>query len=62
MLTSNSAVCGQKKSRLVKSQEKTGLLSKLGIRTPFSYFSLIGDVFYKNSYFVLIKLKMISLI
>ena len=35
-LSSNCAVCGNKKSRFVKEQEAEGLLSNLGIRTPLS--------------------------
>ena len=35
-LSSNCAVCGNKKPRFVKEQEAEGLLSNLGIRTPLS--------------------------
>ena len=34
MLSSNCAVCGSKKSRFIKEQEASGLLSSLGIRIP----------------------------
>ena len=34
MILSNCAICGSKKSRLIKSQEAEGLLSNLGIKTP----------------------------
>ena len=34
MLVSNCAICGEKKSRFIKNQEASVLLSNLGIRTP----------------------------
>ena len=43
MLISNCAVCGEKKSRFVKNQEASRLLSKLGIRTPLSNILLISN-------------------
>ena len=36
MLVSNCPVCGKKKSRFIKNQEASGLLSVLGIRTSLS--------------------------
>ena len=36
MLVSNCAICGKKKLRLIKNQEASRLLNKLGIRTPLS--------------------------
>ena len=36
MILSKCAICGSKKSRFIKKQEAKGLLSKLGIKTPFS--------------------------
>ena len=47
MILSKCAKCGCKKSKFIKNQESKGLLSNLGIRTPFSkyqyrwYFDLI---------------------
>ena len=35
-MQSKCAVCGIKKSRLVKEQEARGLLSNLGIKTPLN--------------------------
>ena len=32
----NCDICGKKKSSFIKNQEASGLLSKLGIRTPLS--------------------------
>ena len=36
MLSSICATCGSKKSRFMKKQEVSGLLSNLGIKTPLS--------------------------
>ena len=46
MLSSNCAVCGDKKSRFMKEQEEKGLLSNLGIRTPLSKIPLLGDLLF----------------
>ena len=46
MLLSNCAICGKKKSKFIKNQEASGLLSKLGIRTPLSNIPLIGDILF----------------
>ena len=35
MLLSKCAVCDSKKSKFIKQQEASGLLSSLGIKTPF---------------------------
>ena len=42
MLSSNCAVCGSKKSKVIKEQEASGILSSLGIRTPLSQVPLLG--------------------
>ena len=36
MVLSKCAICGSKKSRIVKNQEAKGLLSNLRIKTPLS--------------------------
>ena len=36
MILSKCAICGSKKSKFIKKQEASGLLSKLGIKTPLS--------------------------
>ena len=36
ILSSECAICGNKKSRFIKEQEAKGLLSNLGIKTPLS--------------------------
>ena len=43
MVLSKCAICVRKKSRFIKNQEAKGLLSNLGIRTPLSKVSVLGD-------------------
>ena len=35
-----------KKSRFIKNQEAKGLLSNLGVRTPLSNLSILGDILF----------------
>ena len=42
MLLLKCAVCDSKKSKFIKLQEASGLLSKLGIKTPLSKIPLVG--------------------
>ena len=44
-LSSECAVCGNKKSRFMKEQETEGLLSNLGIKTPLRKNSIIKRFF-----------------
>ena len=44
MILSKCAICGSKKSKFIKKQEAEGLLSKLGITTPFSKLPILGDI------------------
>ena len=44
MILSKCAICGSKKSRFIKNQEAKGILSNLGIITPLSKASLLGDI------------------
>ena len=44
-MQSKCADCGIKKSRFVKEQEVKGLLSNLGIKTPFSKIPLLNVLF-----------------
>ena len=60
-MLSNCTVCGKKKSRFIKKQEASGLLSKLGIKTPLSNIPLIGDILHWRICFALIIFGMISL-
>ena len=46
MILSKCATCGSKKSRFIKNQEAKGLLSNLGIRTPLSKVTLLGDILF----------------
>ena len=46
MILSRCAICNTKKSKFIKQQEAKGLLSKLGIKTPLSKISLLGDILF----------------
>ena len=45
LMQSKCSVCKNKKSRFVKEQEAKGLLSELGIKSPFSKFPLLNILF-----------------
>ena len=46
MILSKCAICGSKKSRFIKDQETKGLLNNLGVRTPLSKVSVLGDILF----------------
>ena len=46
MLLSKCAICGSKKSVLIKKQEASGILSSLGLKTPSTKFPLLGDILF----------------
>ena len=46
MILSKCAICGSKKSKFIKKQEASGLVSKLAIKTPLSKISILGDVLF----------------
>ena len=46
MILSKCAICGSKKSRFIKNQEAKGLLNNLGIRTPLSKVTILGDILF----------------
>ena len=46
MILSKCAICGSKKSKLIKQQEAKGLLSKLGLKTPLSKIPILGDILF----------------
>ena len=46
ILSSNCVVCSSKKSRFVKEQEPSGLLSSLSIRTLLSHIHLVGPLMF----------------
>ena len=45
MLKTKCAVCGNTKTRFIKKQEASGLLSMLGIKTPLSRFPGLNLLF-----------------
>ena len=46
MILSKCTICGSKKSRFIKNQKAKGLLSKLGINTPFSKLPILGGILF----------------
>ena len=46
MLLSKCATCGSKKSKFIKKQEASGILSGLGLKTPLSKIPLFGDILF----------------
>ena len=44
MVLSKWVICGYKKSRFIKKPEASGILSKLGLKTPLSKIPLLGDI------------------
>ena len=46
MLLSKCAISNSKKSRFIKNQDAKGLLRNLGIRTPLSKVSILGDILF----------------
>ena len=46
MMLSKCAICGSKKSKFIKKQEASGILSTVGIRTPLSKIPVLGDILF----------------
>ena len=46
MILSKCAICGSKKSKVIKKQGAKGLLSNLGITTPLSKIPILGYVLF----------------
>ena len=46
MILSKCAICGSKKSRFFKNQEKKGLLSNLGLRKPLGKIPILNDILF----------------
>ena len=46
MMLSKCAMCGSKKSKLIKKQEASGILSSVGIRTPLNKTPVLGDIIF----------------
>ena len=46
MIWSNRAICGSKRSRIIKDQEPKGLLSNSGVITPLRKVPILGDILF----------------
>ena len=46
VLSANCTVCGSKKSRFIKKQEASGILSSLGLKTPLGKIPILGDLLF----------------
>ena len=46
MLLSKCAICGSKKSRFIKIQEASGILSNAGLKIPLNKIPLLGDILF----------------
>ena len=46
MILSNCAICGSKKSRFIKKQEASAILSYLSLKKPLSKVPLLGDILF----------------
>ena len=46
MLLSKCAICGSTKSRFIKKQEASGILSSLVLETRLSKIPLLGDILF----------------
>ena len=46
IILSKCAICGSKKSKVIKEQEAKGLLSNLGLRTPLNKIPVLGDILF----------------
>ena len=46
MILSKCAICASKKSRFIKKQKASGILSNLGLKPPLNKIPLLGDIFF----------------
>ena len=46
MLLSKCAICGSKKSRIIKKQEVNGILSNLGLKKTLNKIPLLDDILF----------------
>ena len=46
IILSTCAICGSKKSKFIKQQESTGLLSNLGLGTPLYKIPVLRDILF----------------
>ena len=50
MILSKCAICGSKKSRFIKKQEVSGILSNLGLKTLLNKIPLLGDILFRMQF------------
>ena len=48
MILSKCTICDSKKSKFIKKQEASGILSSVLIRTPLIKIPVLGDIFFKK--------------
>ena len=48
MILSKCAICGSKKSKFIKKQEASQILSSVSIRTTLSTVTVLGDIFFRK--------------
>ena len=46
IILSKCAMCGSKKTRFIKNLEAKGLLGNLGLRTPLSKVTILGNILF----------------
>ena len=46
MILSKCGICDSKKSKFIKKQEASRILSSAGIRTPLNKIPVLGDIFF----------------
>ena len=46
VILSKCAICGSKKSRFIKKQEASGILSNSGLKTPLNKIQLLGYILF----------------
>ena len=48
MILSKYAIGGSKKSKIIKKQETSGILSSVGVRKPLNKIPVLDDIFFKK--------------
>ena len=51
MLLSKCAICGSKKSRFIKKQGASRILSSLGLKTPLNKIPLLGGILFSMQFY-----------
>ena len=46
-MLSKCAICGSKKTKFIKKQEASGILSSVGMRAPLNEIPVLGDIFFE---------------